>query len=195
MKIGNEKNMEIVVAFSSETGVEENDLVYLKNIDNVKVFYMCECPISDKVIESINPLKDLRVLSLENTNLTDKGLQMVCLNHPELERLILNNTPITSEGLKYICKLKKLNFLELRGTQIDDEAPVYLSELENMVNLTIANTKITDKSIPYLMKFPKIGTLIIVRTQITKEGAQVLKDHYEKSKTGTVVYWDPKTAP
>lgn len=187
--------IQVSVDFSRKKKIVERDLAYLKNIGNITVLHMCECSITDKGIEYINPLKDLRVLSLENTNLTDNGLQMICMNHPNLERLILNNTPITSEGLKHIGKLKKLNFLELRGSKIDDEATVYLSELENIVNLTIANTKVTDKSVPYLMKFPKIGTLIIVRTQITKEGSQVLKDHYEKSKSGTVVYWDPKTAP
>ncbi|GEM_PF-2802145 len=192
-KIDNE--FEVIVDFSTEKKVEESDLMYLKNINNITVFRMSKSLLSDKGIEYLNPLQNLQVLSLENTNLTDKGLQMICINHPNLERLILNNTPITSVGLMYIGKLKKLNVLELRNTKIDDVATNYLSEVQSLRNLTLYNTKITDKSIYNLMKFNNIDSFSIVNTLISKEGAQVLKDHYEKSKTGTVVYWDPKTAP
>ncbi len=185
---------EVFVDFSAKKSVDENDLVYLENINNIMVFRMSRGFITEKVVESIRTQKKLRVLDLENTNLTDKGLQQICLNHPNLERLLLNNTPVTSEGLKYIGKLKKLQILELRATKIHDEAVVYLSEIKNISTLELSNTDITDKSISYLMNFKKLGLMYIVHTKITKEGAQILIDHYKKLTSREIVSWDPETA-
>ncbi len=182
------------VDFTVEKNVDESDLVYLNNIRNINVFRMSRGLITEKVVESLKSQKKLEILSLEDTNLTDKGLQEICLNHPNLERLFLNNTPVTSEGLKYIGRLQKLQVLELRATKIDDDGIKYLSEMNNIGTLELSNTDITDKSIPYLMNFKKLGLMYIVHTKITKEGAQVLIDHYKKLTSREIVSWDPETS-
>jgi len=187
-----DNKFEVVVDFTVEKNVDENDLMLLDNIRNIKVFRMSRGSITEKAVESLKSQKKLEILSLEDTNLTDKGLQKICLNHPNLERLFLNNTPVTSEGLKYIGKLEKLQILELRATKIDDKAAVYLSEMKNIDTLELSNTNISDKSIPSLMNFKKLGLMHIVHTEITREGAQVLIDHYKKITSREIVSWDPE---
>jgi len=140
-------------------------------------------------------LKNLERFTLSESNLTDKGLQMISLNHSKLEVLDLNNTPITSQGFKYIGNLKKLSELSLLGTNVDDEAVGYISELENMHILVLMNTKITDKCIPDLMKLKKLSQLYITNTNITEKGYKTLKDYYKKNNLDVWVIWDPNDLP
>ena len=81
---------------------------------NLKRLYLGNTKISDKALENIVHLP-LDTLDLEDTSITDKGLQTIS-KIKTLEHLILSTTEVTASGFKY---LKPLNYLR----------DVYLNEL------------------------------------------------------------------
>jgi hypothetical protein len=88
------------------------NLVYLKDLELLE---MNEVPISDKTLESIAKLPNLKDLTLQLTNISDAGVD-VLLTAPKLERLALkNNVNLTEAGktkLQNSKKFKNLDFTE-----------------------------------------------------------------------------------
>ena len=60
-------------------------------------------PVTDKVLESLKRLPELKQLSLDNTNITDHGAEIL-QSIPTLQSLDLYHTPVLEEGLSKLCE-------------------------------------------------------------------------------------------
>jgi hypothetical protein len=75
--------------------------------------------ITDAHLVNLQPLSQLRVLSLRNTKVTDAGLvHLQCLS--QLQYLWIRNADITDAGLVHLYGLDQLDVLLLTGTKVTD---------------------------------------------------------------------------
>jgi hypothetical protein len=138
-------------------------------------------------------LKDLKTLSINDTNITDDGLSQL-KNLRKLEVLFLDGTAITDTGIKELAGLTELRRLFAKGTAITDVSiEAVRSNHEKLESLQVANTKITDQAIAHLERMPHLfyvsldETAVLVwgefgRTPTINESAG--RDHWPNVRPG-----------
>lgn len=79
--------------------------------------------ITNEDIAYLQPLRELQWLEVPNNLLTDQGaMEIADLQLPELNMLRLDNSQITDVGLQTLLHLPNLKNLHLRNTRVSDEA-------------------------------------------------------------------------
>jgi hypothetical protein len=105
----------------------------------------------DSSLVVFGSLKELRILNLAETSVTDSGLPWI-KGLTKLEVLTLTDDGITDVGLKHLENLTSLQFLALGGTRISDAGIASLEKLHNLRTLYINNTPITEAGAKRLQK-------------------------------------------
>ena len=77
--------------------------------------------MTDEGLKELTGLKQLRVLKLHRTKVTDAGLKVVA-EFGHLEALFLGATKVTDKGLNELTGLKGLKNLDLRFTEVSEAA-------------------------------------------------------------------------
>ena len=106
--------------------------------------------VRDQDLKLLSNLKNVTVLRLKKTAITDAGLIHVG-KLESLKRLHLEQTAITDEGLKYLIGLKNLEYLNLFGTKVGKGIQA-LKSLLNLRRLFVAQTKVSEAEILRLKK-------------------------------------------
>lgn len=132
------------------------------------------CPITDKGLESLRGLENIRHLNLSNTKITDAGLDVVA-TMSNLEDLGLNFTHITGAGLKKLAPLKRLRKLGLGFTRVGDEGVANLQSLESLQVLHLNNVQVTDAGLAPLKNL-NLTALDLNFTSISNKGLEQIKD-------------------
>ncbi len=113
--------------------------------------------ISDRGLEQLTALDNLKVVDLNNTRVTDVGLGRL-LNSRYLRRLSVANTRLTDESLGTIANWRYLDQLDLRGTHITDAGLASLATLPYLRQLDICDTAITHGAVTELKsRLPKLN--------------------------------------
>lgn len=156
--------------------------------------------IDDSNADIIADFKNLRRLSVEGTDLTDKSVARFIKAMPNLEWLALGHTDIDGSCLPYLKTLKNLKGLRLDGNQLKPQFIAEIAKCPQLITLEIekckltdehvkelANAKsirtlfisdnqsITDRSAPYLRAMPNLKELRLHGTKFTKDGVLSLK--------------------
>ncbi|MFV1965423.1 MAG: leucine-rich repeat domain-containing protein [Pirellulaceae bacterium] len=85
---------------------------------------------------------NIRQLSLQETQITDRGLETIG-RFGNLEELDLSGTQVTDDGLAYLERLPRLRLLWLTGSRISNAALPRLLQMKNLERLDISNTEVT----------------------------------------------------
>ncbi len=143
-------------------------------MDGLEDLVLSDVPITDKGLQSLERLVNLKRLSLERTRITDAGLvHLARLTH--LESLDLSGTQIRGDGLRYIQGLRDLKTLELDRTQVCDRGLAHLPRLASLKRLSLWKTTITDRGLVHLKKMAQLQVLVIQRTAVTAAAADQLE--------------------
>src|SRR5262249_34698146 len=122
------------------------ELAKMKKLESLN---LSETPADDAAMKSLQGLRDLGVLVLSRTKLTDEGVKRIA--GLPLSVLDLGHTNISNKSLDILARrTPKLEGLFVAGTEIDDEGMAPLSSLENLNHLDLTQTKITDKGLQSL---------------------------------------------
>ncbi len=97
-------------------------------------------PLTDNHLEKIALLTNLTRLNVDDTKITDAGLNDLKLE--KLEYLNLNNTKITSSGIAHLVAIKHLHSLYLYGTNIKSEEVESIKKLFPNVMIEIGNYQV-----------------------------------------------------
>jgi internalin A len=184
----------------SRTGLKNDDLAYLKTLKNLTWLTLTDNSlITDRGLENIKGLINLKWLDIGQTRITDAGLvwlkemsQLKELNvfynkvsnygliylkplH-QLKNLNLAYTKVTDAGLINLQDLLALNSLTLSGLEITDSGLEHLKSLKNLKSLDLDDTQITDSGLAHLKAFKKLESLGLDGTQVTDDGLVNLKD-------------------
>jgi hypothetical protein len=102
-----------------DSAVGDADLKWLRGLTRLRVLNLNNSHITNKGLTQLKGLVNLRTLSLPNTAIGDAGMaQVKRLTH--LEVLDLSSTRITNRGLKSLNGLTRLKVLSIRGTKVTD---------------------------------------------------------------------------
>ena len=113
-------------------------------------------PVTDRGLEHLQGLKQLRTLILDDTRITDAGLALLA-GLGELEELSLQTTPITDAGIAHLARLKKLRVLSLNFVhQVTDEGIAHLAGLAELQVLSLNCTRVADAGMAHLAGLTKL---------------------------------------
>jgi serine/threonine-protein kinase len=154
-----------------------------KNLPQLTVFVVRDCHVTDACIPSINEMKYLSYLDVQNSRITGKGLLKLSpdlpLTHidakniagvtdevalhlfktyPDIQFISLGQTLITSKTIKALPSLKKLGALRLGGNEMTDDDVKIISKLQ-LYELDLSNCPVTDKSVDYLIQMKTLKSL------------------------------------
>jgi hypothetical protein len=100
--------------------------------------------LTDRGLEHLKGLSQLRWLDLPGTQVTDSGLEHL-KGLKQLQILSLNDTKVTDAGLQHLKGLPQLEWLDLDGTQVTDAGLEHLKGLTHLWRLTLHRTNVTDQ--------------------------------------------------
>jgi hypothetical protein len=102
---------------------------------------------TDKELELLLPLKDQLIwLNVEKTRISNSGMETIS-KLSNLRILYLNNTSITDEGIEKLESLPDLVYLNLVGTGFSDRSLNTLRKLKNLESLYVFDTKVSKDSV------------------------------------------------
>ncbi|MBC7856004.1 MAG: hypothetical protein IAF94_21455 [Pirellulaceae bacterium] len=143
-------NLDYVVIESPN--VTDEGVTHLRGLKKVERFHVIgNRSLSGKSWAVLGEWQHLHVLWLDGSHFGGDGiLQLPALAN--LKELSVNNTNLTDAGLERISWLPNLESLDLSHTQVSDAGLVHLKRLANLKDLTLENTKITNAGVKELRK-------------------------------------------
>lgn len=132
-------------------------LEMLSEFPELEMLCLSETKITDAGLAHLPPLRNLRVLMLDNTDISDAALELL-RQFPRLEYLYLSNTKITDEGLEHLDSLSNLHLLDLDGTRITDAGLEHLHQLKKLEGVSLSDTLVSKAGMEKLQKaLPNCG--------------------------------------
>jgi hypothetical protein len=119
-------------------------------------------PFTDERVTLLADFRELELLDLSGTAVTDKGLG-VFARTPRLSALGLASTSVTGKGLQALRQLPTLDTIDLRNSPLDKEGINALSQLPSLRILMIGGEKIENDVVELIPK--KLPRLRILRLQ------------------------------
>ena len=169
----------------------------LSNLPKLKFLKVWGKSINDQTLNVIGGIKSLRVLGLNDTAISDKGITALAgLNLSEahlfrtavgddavkvlsgmsnLTSLNLRDTKISDAALKYLVgapKLKKLDLSECNAPGVTDAGCVSIAKMKNLQQLNLWTTQVTNAGVKELAKLPKLTWLNLDNTPIGDEAVE-----------------------
>jgi len=130
--------------------------------------------VGDAEVKDLAFLKDLEVLSLQYTKVTDTSLAEL-KKFPHLTLLDLTGTKITDAGLAQLGHMSQLRSLWLKETRVTDAGLAHIKALTGLQSLDISTFYITDAGLKQLRGMKQLDTLGIGGTGVTDAGLENLK--------------------
>ncbi len=127
----------------------------------------------DRCMEHIAGLTGLRVLALNGSDISNKGLLNI-RNMKHLERLYVPGGA-TSSGMRIVGRLKSLKGLYFKDTRVGTEGIKYLQGLTELEELDLGGKQIGDEALKYMAGFDNLYYLILWGG-FTDAGMEYLKD-------------------
>lgn len=162
-------------------------------LDNENQFYSQKIPPpNNKVIDTLlkhgvvinklmrgNNFLDIN-LSLLETPLQTKDLDLLVQLKQQVVWLNVNNTNLTDDQLKTIGQLENLTHLDLSRNAITDTGIVHLFGLNNLESLNLYNTKVSKEITTLVNKLKQLKTIYLWQTLVPEEGISNLKSKFPK---------------
>lgn len=127
------------------------------------------CTTYDHDLAALADLTDLLELKLDDTRITDDGLQYLS-GLENLEHLRLRDAAITDAGLQHLLPLKYLRILNLPQARFTDAGLASLKQLPELEQLRFSSPHVTDAGMAELANFPVLWHLHLIQVPITDRG-------------------------
>jgi hypothetical protein len=138
----------------------------LATFSRLEELQLARTRITGKVFDRFPPLRELRILILDETAFDDHGMQHLG-ESIWMQRLDLSSTRVTGRGLAAMHRMKSLRDLSLQGTPIEDNDLAVLDFLPQLRNLNLGLTRITDAAMDRLARLNQLEVLHLGGTQVT----------------------------
>jgi hypothetical protein len=132
-----------------------------------------DTPLSDAEAELLHDDRDLKDLTLRNTDVTDRGFQAVRLSR--LYHLDVSGSPISSAGLQQGLAAKGLRSIELDGRQFTPELARFLGSMPNLSSITLVGPEVTDEQVELLRLLPRLWGISLDQTSVSAEAIESLR--------------------
>lgn len=128
----------------------------------------------DRCMPYIAHLTGLRILELEDTVISTKGIKHLG-NLKSLEYLSMSGE-ITDVGLAEIAQLQSLKGLYLRESRLTDAGLAHLANLTSLEELALGQGRMTNAGLAHLAKLTSLHYLMLSGNNFTDAGIVHLKD-------------------
>lgn len=146
----------------------------LAPLRELKILNLENLPITATAVTTIAGMKELRELSLVNCRIDPQHLRE-WEQLQQLERLVISDVLVNDDVLNAWTKLRKLNYVILDRCSISDTGLGSLSQLPDLVYLAIRDAPISDDGLLQLKKLPKIRELKLNGTPLTRRSLKTLE--------------------
>ena len=144
-----------------------------KVLSRLRVLSLDNTQVSDAGLKHLADLASLQTLNLENTQVSDAGLKHLA-NLASLQYLWLDNTQVSNAGLKHLANLASLQYLWLDNTQVSDAGLKHLADLASLQQLWLQNTQVSDAGLKHLADLASLQSLVLNNTQVSDAGLKHL---------------------
>jgi beta-lactamase regulating signal transducer with metallopeptidase domain/Leucine-rich repeat (LRR) protein len=152
---------------------DDRCMPHLAGLTGLKVLNLNWTDVSSKGLQSIRKLKRLERLYLPN-QISNAGLSHVA-ELQSLKGLYFNQNKVTNTGLAHLAKLSSLEELELGGGRISDAGLIHLAKLPKLRYLLLWGN-FSDAGMAQLKNIPSLRILQLGRLPITDAGLAHLSD-------------------
>jgi hypothetical protein len=130
----------------------------LRHLNGLKVLYLDRTDASDKGMGYIRDIPDLRALRIVGCpQIGDRGIEDLA-GHPNLENIVLDNTRVSDQGIAVLKRLPKLQTLTLWWDSKRSNSPI------------------TDKALASIVEIPTLTALYIGGDWHTKDAVKSLRE-------------------
>jgi hypothetical protein len=105
----------------------------------------------------------------------DDLLEVIC-GLREIRVLVLYESAVTNRGMAHLTRLHKLERLQIDSPQIDDDALVEIARLRELRVFDLGNPNVGDKGIEHLQPLDRLHSLRLYNTRVTSAGATALSE-------------------
>eukprot|EP00913_Durusdinium_trenchii_P035299 g33029.t1 len=116
--------------------------------------------IDDSALKHIQEMKGMRRLLLQNTKITNKGLEHL-KDLPNLIYLDLRENAVTDDGLKHLAGIKSLERLSVWSTKVSSAGLAHLKGLTNLSRLNCEKSQEGDNQRTPIASMPGVDRLSI----------------------------------
>lgn len=141
--------------------------------NRLEELHLGRTPITGHVFDAFPPLRELRILILDETAFDDHGLERLA-DSVWMQRLDLSSTKVTGKGLETLHRMKSLRDLSLYSTGIGDSDLAVLDSLPGIRNLNLGLTTVTDAVVDRIAGLRQLEVLHLGGTKVTDRAMQRL---------------------
>lgn len=151
--------------------------------------------VTDSKLRPLQHLANLKWLALSGTHVSDQFMKETLPSLAQLQRLWLDDTRITDKGLQHLEHCRSLTHLWLDGTSVTDEGLAHIGKLTQLKSLSLQRTGVTDSGLAQLAPLRQIESLRLDGTSCTFAGVlhlfRDLQDHDLRAslRAGGYVKW------
>ncbi|MGL4594657.1 MAG: leucine-rich repeat domain-containing protein [Thermoguttaceae bacterium] len=146
----------------TSTDLPENLFELIGQQENLEVLQVANFrDLNDSMIEQISNLSKLKSLTLTNSAITDRAVEIIAASFPDLVELDLSsNTLLTDKAVSEMAKLQKLERLTINYCNFSEFAMLDIATLPNLQVLDIrANMVVGNTGLEFLAELPKLRAL------------------------------------
>ncbi len=154
---------------------DDRDLALLRGLKNLEVLNMRYTNITDDGLSNLSGLNNLKELRVSGTQVHGPGL-IHLKSLPKLTALSLSELSISPNGLTALPELKHLKELHISQHPLSNETLEAVSQMQGVQNLEIKSAEITDEKFVYIARLQGLKSLDITYNKISdKSIPEILK--------------------
>lgn len=162
------RQLHLLVGYKRPSHMDDRGIASLDSLKKLRSLILDDSGISDKSTPHIAAHQRLQLLGLLNAGITDEGARTLT-GLTELRTLNLQGSRITDRTLAELSGLTQLKYLELSGTDISDEGLQHLRTLVDLESLEVRETKIHGPGIAELHSLSKLQRLRLRKNPTTDD--------------------------
>jgi Leucine-rich repeat (LRR) protein len=152
----------------------EAGLAKLNGLKDLRVLYMTRSGVTDRGLAKLTDLPALTHLDLHGAmRVTNAGLKSVA-HFPALETLLLHFLPLTDDGIAELSGLTNLKTLDLRDTKLTDRGLKHIAKLKKLESLNLGQTQVSDAGMAELAGLTELTSLVVSGPEFTGAGLKHL---------------------
>jgi hypothetical protein len=127
--------------------------------------------VTDKGLEVLRKIPKLKSLNLRRSTAMTDAAMSILKDVPNLQYLSLLYNNITDDGLVELKGLTKLKLLDLRGcVLVTDVGLAHLAKLSNLERLKLRNPNVSDRGVEAIKGLSKLKGLGLEDSQVSDDG-------------------------
>ncbi len=158
--------------------------------NRLEELHLARTPITGRVFDQFPPLRELRILIVDETAFDDHGLERLA-DSIWMQRLDLSSTKVTGKGLATLHRMKSLRDLSLYSTEVGDSDLEVFTSLPSLRNVNLGLTRVTDAVAGQLSALRQVEVLHLGGTGLTDEGVAKLS---RMPALRDLVLWETKVS-